>query len=463
MAKHEYGEAVIKWITITVLVAVSIFFVILYKNIFIDPSSGNPGLPQVSGEPEPSSSESPSPSVTEQPEGPVIVYSDYPRTPEAYGAGWYQGIGGAGSEKLKEVMTIGDYYYLILETDSNSWDFKATITSIAIAKVSLEGVMVGAVTLSGGRAENYLSSKAIGNGIMIAAQGDSGITYYSLSLDLTYSKAVTGDDYDRIKMYYTRDYVLIAGEKDNKITAFALDFTLNRKWSRTLEYTDNARVIEIFPSAQGFSLAVSIDSESPCSYFTAISSIGAFLGNTSLGSGELIKAIPCSSGWTLMVKNDNSLRLKLLNFSLETQFDTALGEGTGGDFYCLNNGYVVFLYGESGTVSKHLCRYGDIITVNDYDFTEVTSINSFASGNGEVFFYADVVTGGGGKDTRIYNYTSNNIVNYTSTIGGYFQESGIKIVASDGFLTVFLTSFSVNGCFIDNLGGADVYVFRVAV
>ena len=74
-----------------------------------------------------------------------------------------------------------------------------------------------------------------------------------------------------------------------------------------------------------------------------------------------------------------------------------------------------------------------------------------------------MVSGGGGKDTKIYNYTSNNIVNYTSTIGGYFQESAVKIVASDGFLTVFLTSFSVNGCFIDNLGGADIYVFRVAV
>ena len=53
MAKNEYGEAVIKWITVTVLIAVSLFFVILYKNVFINKPEGlTEEKPQVSSTPD---------------------------------------------------------------------------------------------------------------------------------------------------------------------------------------------------------------------------------------------------------------------------------------------------------------------------------------------------------------------------------------------------------------------------
>ncbi|MGI6701007.1 MAG: hypothetical protein ACOX3U_00845 [Christensenellales bacterium] len=460
MQKSEYGEAVIKWITVTVLIAISLFFFFLYRNVFLITPKG-----QTEEQPDPTNTPGSTPGdeeeEDEEPPAQTIVYSILPRSAVTGEGGEYHiNTGGPMSDKLKDVIDIGGYYYLILETASNGGDYRAETESVAVAKLDYSGTLLSTVTLINTRNEKYLCSKINNNGILIAAKGAGGITYYDVNFDLEYSKAVTSDDFTQLKMYYTRDFVLCAGIKGKNMTVFAYDEALNRLFSNVIAYEGEAGVLEIFPSVSGFSIIVNQQSETPCSYLTAINGSGGLINKRLLTNSRLLKIYPTpEGGFTLLELSGKTLYLKCVSNSMSELFRTAIGEGNGGDFYPLHNGYITFIYSEYPTISKHLCRFGDIITVNERDFEDIASIKSFCYTQDAIYFYADAVSHGGTKDTRIINYNSNNAVTYSEVIGGYYQDNAVKLYIKNNLAIAFMYSHSVNAAFMNNFGGSDVFVF----
>jgi len=461
MAKNEYGEAVIKWITVTVLVAVSLFFIILYKNLFVDAPTGNTEeQPTISTSPEETDNNDDDDDDDDTPIGPVITYSTFPRIAITNSEGeFYTNTGGSSNEKLKDVIDIGGYYYLILETSSNGKDYRAETQSIAVAKLDYSGTISKTLTLVSTRNETYLASKLTNSGFLVAAKGSDGITYYLINFDLTFTKAVTSDSYTEITMFYTRDFILMLGVKDRNLTVFAYNDSLNKIFSNTIQYDANICVTDIFPGSYGYHIVVNLLTDTPSSYITSINETGDLLSRVVVSNSKLLKITPIATGYALLEKSGNTIYLKGVNSSLTQQFRTAIGEGTGGDFYPLSNGYITFIYSETGTVSKHLCRFGDIITVNDYDFQDIVNIKSFCPGDDAIYFYADVISHGGTLDTMLINYNSNNIVTYSEVLGGYYQDNAEKVIIKDNIIVAFLTSYSNNTDFMGNFGGSDIFIF----
>lgn len=461
MTKNEHGEAVIKWITITVLIAVSLFFVVLYKNVFLDDK------PKGQTEQQPPSNSNP-PDDDEKNDPPVVIpeikYSTFPRVASTSNNGeYYINTGGTSDEILKDVIDIGGFFYLILETDSNGYDYRAERESIAIAKMSNDGTIISTLTLMANRNEYYLCSKITNYGMLIAASGKGGITYYGITFDLTYSKAITSDEFTHMEMFYTREGIIVAGTLSNLLTIIMIDDNLNNVFYKTIDLESNISIMEIFPSTYGFSIVTNIDSETPCSYFININNNGDFLSKNLISSNKLLKIMPISSGFALLEKSGTGLYLKAIDNSYIQQFRTQIGEGIGGDFYPLPNGYVTFIYNDDKTISKHLCRFGDIITINDMDFMDIIEIKSFYITQDSMYFYADIMSHGGTKDTKVINYTRNNMVTYSKIIGGYFQDNAVKIIIKDNLLITFMTTHSNNSNFMDNFGGSDIFVFASSI
>ena len=218
----ENSESIVKWITVTILIAISVFFAILYQNTTEMPTgeAAKEVIDEIKEDPleEPTEEDTPA----EDPYvAPVITYTTFPKSAFTSSTGeYYINTGGENDEYLQEVIDFNGYYYLILETNSNGNDYNADRAGVAVAKIDYNGTIIKTVTLVGGRNETYLSSKISGMGIVIAALGTSGINYYLVSFELEYSKSVTSDIFDSIKMYYTRDYTLIAGTTGKNITIF---------------------------------------------------------------------------------------------------------------------------------------------------------------------------------------------------------------------------------------------------
>lgn len=462
MTKNEYGEAVIKWVTITVLIAVSLFFVILYRNTFIlNNPEGQTEIPPVTSPPV-DNDEDDEEDDEEIPVivGPVITYSTFPRVAITSSNGeFYTNSGGASDEKLMNVIDLGGFYYLILETNSNGRDYRADRDSVAVAKFNHEGTLVNTVTLNANRNEYYLQSKITNNGILIAAKGTGGITYYNVSFDLTSSKAVTADNYSEILMYYTSEHTLMAGVDNKNLVVYAVDGNLNKVFSNTIEFEVNISLLEILPAMYGYSIVVSVNSDTPCAYVTSLNSGGDLLSKSLISSSRVLKFTPTSTGYTMLERSGQTLYLKGVNTSLVQQFRTLIGEGTGGDFYALHNGYVTFIYSDNDTVSKHLGKYGDIITTNDIDFKDVISINSASSNQNAIFFYANVRSHGGTMNTRVINYTTNNIVSYSNVLGGYYQDNAVRIIVKNDLVITFMNTKSNNANFLSNYGGSDIFIF----
>lgn len=462
MPKNEYGEAVIKWVTISVLIAVSVFFIILYRNIYTQETETGrtEDNPPVVASPPPTDEDNDEDPEDPIVEGPIIVYNTFPREAITNSQGeFYLNTGGVGNEKLMDVIDFAGHYYLILETNSNGKDYRADRDSVALCKINYNGEILNTLTLNASRNEYYVESKITNNGILIAARGQGGITYYNVTFNLTYSKAVTQDSYTSIKMFYTRDYTLCAGIKDKMLTLYAIDDNLNKLYSNSTEFDNNVSLLEILPSAYGFNVIVNVSGTSPAAYINSYNNSGDLLSKSVLSNNKILKLMPVSSGYAMLEQNGLSIYLRIVNQSLVQQFRTLIGDGSGGDFYSLHNGYIVFLYNDTGTLSKHISPGGDIITYNDWDYHNIIEIkSSFITSEG-IYFYADVRGHGGTKNTRVVNYTKNNLATYSNTIGGFFQDNAVKILIRDNKVITFMTTHSNNSSFMNNYGGSDIFVF----
>lgn len=459
MTKSEYGEAVIKWVTITVLVVISIFFVFLYRNIFIkNTPQGHTENPHYEN---PINDDPPKEDINPEdtPVPPVIEYSEFPRPAYTNANGeFYNNTGGTGNDTLKDVINLAGYYYLILETNSNGNDYMAERNSIALAKFNYGGELEDTLTLKATRDEYYLASKITNNGILISAQGEGGIVYYLINFDFTYSKLQTADNYQQIKMYYTRDYTLVLGAKDNTLSIKGICDNLNILFANTIEYSSRLDIVDIFPSSYGYNIIVSLNNKT--SYMTLINNSGDLSSNNLISNRELLKIIPVDGSFTILEKEDNSIYLRSIDNSLITQFDANIGDANNSDFYPVHNGYIAFLMKDTGTTTTHLSRLGEIITYNDRDYKDIKSIQSFTYTDDGIYFYANIESVNGVKDTRLINYSRNNLATYSAIIGGFMPDDAHTIIIKEDYAILFLTSMSYNTSFINNYGNKDVFIIK---
>lgn len=418
----ENRKTVIKWAVVLTVVALAVFAYATFG------TSGS-AVADVSGVAEAPStpntedvSEAPKSDGAEASEETQdsVVYSEFPRgatTTEGYS---FHHTGGTDDEQTRAAYVLGKNKYIVLQTESNGYDYRAKKSSVGLARICGDE-LVGTSTLCEGE---YLDSRVTGAGIyvLLAANGGVRLILTDFSGEEVFRSNTVGGVSDgkllsdglgvRVYLLGAQKITLIKVDTEGMFTelsafshgiaegAARLFGVLENAASDLLFLTfgDSTKVLEYSPD-KGFSVIVSMldgavlqivpyATESGTTYFLLLekgaettlarfSSVFAVEESRVLGEGEFY-VLRETSG--LLVSSDGILTYYCVHLDGGLSFST--GSGTVCDFLETDN--CRYLVTESDNMVRVLCE-------KNFLFQTVAEF----SGAGQARLYLDSSEDGG--------------------------------------------------------------------
>lgn len=469
MAKNEHAESVIKWVTITVLIAVSLFFAVVYKSVFIDKNKiglneGDKISTEITnGEKSPTNNDNP-PTPP-----PKVDYSVFPRNSKEYinSQNRYAHIGGNKNDYVKNVIELKDFYFLVCQTNSNGDDFSATRQSIAIAKLQLDGTLIKTYTIPFSEDEYYLNSKRFGNNIFIASKSNNTTNFYQVNSDLTVNKLNLQTQTNSLNLYYTPipSQMVCIGVNGKNMYIKVVDNTLCIKHSYAREYAENdIKIFNIFTNIAGYSVVMKRDTTN---YISNFNFEGNFLNEYEISKRELIKIIPCREGYNVLEKSGEDIIFRTIdniNYQNVSYIDeVVVGQGINADFYNKKNGSIIFIYSNNSNTKVYHYHHGVKISDVSANYSKVKKVSYFVpviKKNTDKLYLLTETTDG--TKLFIYNENLDTEVNNICSINGNYHEECVKLIVNDTSFNLFINTDSNDNYFSENFGETDIYFFNIS-
>ena len=378
---------------------------------------------------------------------PTINYTSFPKTVKDKGDFYINNLGGSKDEILLDYFIIGDFVYVILYTDSNDGDFKATERKLAIGKFDSSGNILSTQVLNTQIEEKYLSASIYENGILILTTA-STVKLYAVSLDLTYTASTLNIILSTAYLYYNYPYTLICGQNQNRLCVFKLNE------NKIVDSFETKISEEFCPTALFFvnnkyHLFFN-DGEQGC-----VLTFGSNKTESQMKLAEqpFSQVYPYEYGFIATSCFRNSINVMLFHYDLTEYKNLALGYGKDVAVSVLENGILIITTGDVGQ-AFFLCKHGDIIHRDTRSLAPISEIYGILSTVESLEIIARL-----SKDTAV-KYTLDYKTNTISESQSYYLPSAEKItVLSVKSQKALLTQTWENSSIFDeNCGKTDIFL-----
>ncbi|HPD01780.1 MAG: hypothetical protein ACOYIN_01635 [Christensenellales bacterium] len=365
------------------------------------------------------------------------VYSVLPRRAEIREDGLYQHLGGAADERLKAVYVTKNLSIALLETSSDSYDFKADGVTTAAALFT-ETELKKTLTLGSG--ERYLDSAASPEGIYIAVAAGVEAYLYLINYDIDIEFKTPFGDAVAAEIIYDRELTVIAAF-DDKIALFGLNEE-NAELKSELSFTGLTGIFSVFSYGAGH--AVAAEGKAGTVIFSYSQNNGFTLQKRldKLRFKQIIPFIYNSELHYAVIAEEDKTPKPALKFYIFDQSFSAVEETE----HNAENAYIVkkesgFLLFSGKCVKFYCAHLESVLTLyDDFDWTVLDVIDTPA---GEFYLVCRE-----GK-TAVLKLTDVEF----SEIRSFNARNGALIFYQGGYLRYFSDSES---SLYNNFGGSDI-------
>jgi hypothetical protein len=247
-----------KWLIIILLVSISVFSYAMYDSFFVS-DGGN-----VQGSDDQTENPPDNPPLVNDEEPPQIVYSEFPRAAETIGDFTVQHTGGSGEDILLKSHRLLDKTFAIVETSSNSFDFRAQ-NHLALALFD-DGSLLKTSVFSDA-SELYLDSKPTASGLAILSQAaDGALILRKFSNQIEKIGQVRLDFADEVvrdaKLYLDGSALSLFVLTDLRFRAVAVLEDLTTEDICAPADTEGIKIVSLFKYLQNYIVALSGETQS---------------------------------------------------------------------------------------------------------------------------------------------------------------------------------------------------------
>ncbi|MEG1612715.1 MAG: hypothetical protein RR357_00940 [Clostridia bacterium] len=437
-------KSTFKWLAITLLLGICVFSYAMLTKI-----QNQQKIPPQSSSSVDAKDETPVKKPDENlPKPPENIYNVLPRNANIINEMLVQNIGGADRETLRAVHNLGNYAYVIFDTVSNSFDIKSTKKSVAIAQLDGYLKLVSLLVLSGSTDETFSSSKVTSDGILIATSGEKYTKIYQISYALEAINQIQFESSNASYMYLDKLGTYLFMSQDKKLSAKLLSNTLDVKSTSSVEL-DNPKLLEVFPSANGFTLYVN-----GADYYGNLefSNNGGFVSQNIHRDKQINSIYPCDNdgqlGFIALCNNKNSFSLLKLDKNLNIITSKSIGRFEVCFMYPVGENFFVYTSGDS-IKTMLFCKHLDKVMQTNEGIV-ISTISNFSNKDGYLTINA---------------HTPDNELYILQTQGGKFEVMQ-KLSASASYTTIdasgalYFSSALKQGIFINNFGNYDIFIAR---
>ncbi len=342
MEKKQTG---IKIVAVIVVISVITLFVVLKtlpsKTVVGD--QGNTGNTNTEG------------STTETtPEKPKKNYTIFPKPSCNYlNNSRLNNIGGTGTEKLLNSFIIGGEIFLLVETNSNGYDFSAETKSYAVATLDLDLNLISTKILKKST-EKYLGSTIFSSGILLVTANNENTTLSLYDEGFNLEKSAELNKYDFVNLQAYSDKVKMLGYNSGSIELTTFNLGLEKTSEAKINLASEGFYQNIFSYVNkdifinfrgGFfdicKIAQKLENDKIYYVIERICTI----------KGVIRQLLPLNEGQTLLINFTNNSKTYLLNFEVFEEKFTSTELGLITDNVVLipqNSGYILHDYVDNG-------------------------------------------------------------------------------------------------------------------
>lgn len=435
-----------KTIAVFILIGTNVFFGITYYKTFVqeevkaENNNTNNGVESVLTPSAPSTDKE-----DEIVEIPTVFRSELPRKATVTAKGFINNVGGYGEEEFKEYYKLANRYFVILQSTSDNCDIESKGSGIAIAVFDQTGKLQSVSSLKSDNTEKYLSSCLFDNGIVIATSSANGVSVYAYDLNGGTDRLLLPVKADNCITYYYSSGVILACFSESEAKIFSITASLGINYQTSFSAEGMTKPVAIFKSGT-FTLFANGDNGGRIFNFELSGS------HSSIKVSRILDVIPTKEGYLLATVSGGMIYLQRYSYSLEALGTDKLSAGDNAKIGSAENGYYVIVYGANKqTQSYFLCNHYDVVSVNSTDYPGFTDVGEMILFNGSFYFKAV-----NRKGCSLYQYDING--HTASSVWDEDNANGLKFSLDSNRITLFYTSRSAVGDYINNWGEGDVWI-----
>ncbi|HKL94768.1 MAG TPA: hypothetical protein VJZ69_05750 [Clostridia bacterium] len=448
-----------KWLAIILLVSISIFSYAMYDSFFVSNSG------KVQGEnTTPTDSTIITPPVDDKEEPPKVVYSILPRPALKLGTTTIQHTGGYGEEVLLATHHISSTTIAILQTASNSFDYKAE-NHLALALFDNEQLI--STLIFSDKDETFIDSKISSSGIVILTKTATNICKLRLFSPTIIPKGevaldLNGNAISSASFYLDNTSLLLFALTDSQIICKSVSSTLALSDYCAPFNISNSSIVSIQKVNGNFVLALNSEAEeiSVINIISMTAANGFILEKTVADQRAISLNIAVEDNvpfFLLTSKTQSAICIQKLSITFGTLF-SHLFEGVNSAMVSqTSNGFVAV----TPTSIYFLCRHLDSFYVQNLYEIEIGKENEFDTVKSLLYF-------GGKHYSLLYSSTTHNAclieINSFAIHSLYLfgaENSTISMNVGTNSLRILFTTALRDGIFASSFGGKDVFYVAI--
>lgn len=284
-----------------------------------------------------------------------------------------QNVGGSRQDKVLNVIDAGSDIYLIGSSDSPDKDVcTKNSDSVFVTKLSSSTLAkTGSICISEDAPSYYLGSTLIKDGILIITTDKDSITLHKYSCNLVYldSTRLMIAGVTKADSYIVDDDVYLMLGKENGVHMLKTNHLLEIKYVRLI--VDQGSMQNSMLGSGGFLVVTNCSQGIRLQMISYDSSVmhTSYIYQDEAMAIDLSPSLDTSVGaYAILYTSLSSLRLRIIDTSLNTMQDTLVDTGSRGRLIPLSRGYLVISY--DTTYSTTLCKHGDVIKKNSIKFDD---------------------------------------------------------------------------------------------
>ena len=276
-------------------------------------------------------------------------------------------LGGSQNENLLDYFNIGNWIYVILQTDSQDGDFNTKYQQLAIAKFDDMGNLLATQVLNTQQGEIYLHSTLNENGILVLTSSPTA-KLYSISLDLSYKTTSCDFSLENGFVYNNFYNTFICGEINNRLGIYKLvDNKFELSFGKQINY--DFVPIELFSINNKHHLFYN---DGHCGYVLTFDNFG-FKTSVQLTVEPFAQVSPFENGFAISTLLDYQSKFYLFDPDLNQNAKIDLGKCENLSFAVLDNGFFILLSGEIGH-AFFVCKHGDVVLQDERSFSLIREV-----------------------------------------------------------------------------------------
>ena len=367
---------------------------------------------------------------------PTVTYSAFPRLAYVYDGVTVGVTGTKGTETYLDHYAFGGYVYVMLSTDTDGEDYRATGPSLAVARFDEGCTLTDTVTLPRSSGYTYLAAAMYDYGVMLVASSSTDLRVWTVSTNLTVRTAAYPYVATAARLLYADGLNVLCATGDT-LHLLALTADLQTAWYHATPTTQS--LVALYAYGEQL-VAFCTDRTSGSAYvfdkqgyrtravLPAVSAVTPFAGGYAVAS---------LADCTLSFLDYQFARTGAMTFAAGTRAVRLASYDKGVLLMADGHGYL-------------LCNHGDV----QYTFATPLQVAGTVEWRDDRFYFATAYA----TTTTVYTYRPFDAapVESASYVGAALPDLFVR----GGYVYCLCTSTFDYGYFQGSLGDADVYLLR---